>query len=120
MSGDDARRRVLDTVDANWEREVEFLRGLVSRRSTLGEEAGVQRFVAAELAELGLEVDVWEIDAARIARLPGYGPVEWSFAGRPNVGARWLAAEDGGRSLVFQGHVDVVPTTPEHLSLIHI
>ncbi len=114
MGADDARRRVLEAVDANWQREVEFLRGLVTRRSTLGDEAAVQRFIAAELAELGLDVDVWEIDPARIARLPGYGPVEWSFAGRPNVGARRLAAGDGGRSLVFQGHIDVVPASPEH------
>jgi hypothetical protein len=64
MSGGGARRRVLDTVDANWEREFKFLRGRVPRRSTLGEKAGVRRFVAAELAELGLDADVWEIDAA--------------------------------------------------------
>jgi len=107
-------RRVHEAVDANWDQEVEFLRGLVSRRSTLGEEAPVQRFVAAELADLGLDVDVWDIDPARIVRLPGYGPVEWSFEGRPNVAARRPAAVGGGRSLVFQGHVDVVPATPEH------
>src|SRR3954452_11123758 len=100
-------------VDANWEREIEFLRGLVTRRSTLGDEARVQRFVAAELADLGLEVDAWDIDAASLAGLPGYGPVEWSFAGRPNVGARW-GGDGGGRSLVLQGHIDVVPATPEH------
>jgi acetylornithine deacetylase len=107
-------RGVRDAVDANWERQVEFLRGLVSRRSTLGEEAAVQRFIADELAELGLEPDVWDVDAGAIARLPGYGPVEWSFDGRPNVAARMPAAAGGGRSLVFQGHIDVVPATPEH------
>ena len=57
---------------------------------------------------------MWDIDPATIARLPGYGPVEWSFAGRPNVAARIPAAAPGGRSLVFQGHIDVVPATPEH------
>jgi acetylornithine deacetylase len=105
---------VFAAIDANWGEEVEFLRGLVSRRSTLGDEAPVQRFVAAALADMGLDVDTWEIDPAGIARLPGYGPVEWSFEGRPNVGSRWPAAGDGGRSLVFQGHIDVVPATPEH------
>ena len=105
---------MLAEVDAHWEREVDFLRGLVSRPSTLGEEARVQRHVAAELAGLGLQPDVWEIDHAAIARLPGYGPVEWSYAGRPQVSAVWEAAAEGGRSLVFQGHVDVVPATPEH------
>jgi acetylornithine deacetylase len=107
------RQRVLEAIDADWEREVVFLRGLVERRSTLGEEGAVQAFIAAELGGLGLEVDVWDVDHAAIARLPGYGPVEWSYEGRPNVAARWPGAGDGGRSLVLQSHVDVVPATPE-------
>jgi acetylornithine deacetylase len=110
---DDTRGRVLDAIDAAWEREVWFLRALVSRPSLLGDEAPVQRLVAAELAGIGLEVDTWDIDHAAIARLRGYGPVEWSYEGRGNVAARWPAAGEGGRSLVLQGHVDVVPATPE-------
>src|SRR5688500_19185117 len=85
---EEVRQRVLEAVDAAWEREAEFLRGLVQRRSTLGEEAAVQAFIAAELGGMGLDVDTWEIDHAAIARLPGYGPVEWSYEGRPNVAAR--------------------------------
>jgi hypothetical protein len=33
---DEVRRRVLEQVDENWEREVGFLRGLVQRPSTVG------------------------------------------------------------------------------------
>lgn len=108
-----AERRVCERIEENWEREVEFLRGLVRRPSTLGNEAQVQRFVAEELRDMGLAPDVWEINHAEIARLPGYSPVEWSYAGRPNVAAV-LESSGGGRSLVFNGHVDVVPATPEH------
>jgi acetylornithine deacetylase len=111
---DEARRRVLEKVDENWESEVEFLRGLVRRPSTLGDEAIVQRFVAGELAEMGLEPDLWQVDHAEIARLPGYSPVEWSYEGRPNVAAVWRSPSRDGRSLVLNGHVDVVPATPEH------
>jgi acetylornithine deacetylase len=111
---DEARRRVLEKVDENWESEVEFLRGLVRRPSTLGDEAIVQRFVAAELAEMGLEPDLWQVDHAEIARLPGYSPVEWSYESRPNVAAVWRSPSRDGRSLVLNGHVDVVPATPEH------
>ena len=111
---DDVRRRVLDKVDENWEREVEFLRGLVRRPSTLGNEAVVQRFVAEELRELGLEPDVWQIEHAQIASMPGYSPVEWSYEGRPNVAAVWRSSSGGGRSLALNGHIDVVPATPEH------
>lgn len=107
-------RAVVGKINENWDREVGFLRGLVRRRSTLGDEAQVQRFVAEELRGMGLEPDVWEIDPAEIARLPGYSPVEWTYAGRPNVAAVLGSPSGEGRSLVFNGHVDVVPATPEH------
>ena len=111
---EDRNRRVLAKIDENWEREVEFLRGLVRRPSTLGGEAVVQRFVAEELEQMGLEPDVWQIDHAEIASMPGYSPVEWSYEGRPNVAAVWDSPSGGGRSLLLNGHVDVVPATPEH------
>jgi acetylornithine deacetylase len=111
---DETQSRALKKVDENWEREVGFLRGLVGRSSTLGGEAVVQRFVAEELREMDLEPDVWQIDHAEIARLPGYSPVEWSYEGRPNVDAVWRSSSGGGRSVLLNGHVDVVPATPEH------
>ncbi len=111
---DEAGRAVVEQIEKNWEREVDFLRGMVRRPSTLGNEALVQRFVAQELEGMGLETDVWEINHAEIARLPGYSPVEWSFEGRPNVAATWKSPSGSGRSLILNGHVDVVPATPEH------
>ena len=111
---DAAGRSVVERVEENWEREVEFLRGMVRRPSTLGNEALVQRFVAQELEGMGLVADVWQVDHAEIARLPGYSPVEWSFEGRPNVATTWSSSSGGGRSLILNGHVDVVPATPEH------
>ena len=59
--------QVLQKIDANWDQDVEFLRGLVRRPSTLGEEAQVQQFVARELESVGLETDVWRVDHAEIA-----------------------------------------------------
>ena len=105
------RTQVLQKIDANWDQEVEFLRGLVRRPSTLHEEAQVQQFIARELEGAGLETDVWHADHAEIARQPGYSPVEWSYEGRPNVAATWKSSS-GGRSLLFNGHIDVVPITP--------
>jgi acetylornithine deacetylase len=110
---DATERQVIEQVERNWEREVEFLRGMIRRSSTLGNEALVQRIVAQELMDTGLKPDVWQINHAEIARLPGYSPVEWSFEGRPNVAATWKSTS-GGRSVILNGHVDVVPATPEH------
>lgn len=108
-----AGEQVLQQIDANWNQEVEFLRGLVQRPSTLGHEARAQQFVARELKDIGLEPDIWHIDHAKIARQAGYSPVEWSYEGRPNVTATWKSPSTSGRSLIFNGHIDVVPITPE-------
>lgn len=106
-------REVLRQVETNREEQIEFLRGLVRRRSTLGNEAQAQQFIAAEIEQMGLDVDLWQIDQASIARRRGYSPVEWSYDGRPNVAATWKSRTGAGRSLIFNGHVDVVPATPE-------
>jgi acetylornithine deacetylase len=101
-------------VERNWDDEVAFLTALVRRRSTLGNEAGVQARVADELEAMGLDVDKWDVERDAIAGRPGFSPVGWSYEGRPDVAAVWPAAADGGRSLIFNGHIDVVPATPEH------
>ena len=75
------------------------------------DEAALQALVAARLERRGLSVRVWEPDAAalgphRYPRPPGH-----SFAGRPQLAAR-RSGRGGGRSLLFNGHVDVVGVEP--------
>ena len=95
---------------------VALVRELVSHpsenRPPRGEEAACQAFVAGYLRRLGLQPDVFEPD-----QVPGATehPAWWpgrDYSGRPNVVAR-LAGTGGGRSLLFSGHVDVVPALGE-------
>ena len=50
---------------------------------------------------------LWDVDPDA----PGASPPLIGYSGRPNVTAR-LAGSGGGRSLTFNGHIDVVPATP--------
>jgi acetylornithine deacetylase len=43
---------------------------------------------------------------------PAYAPVPWSATGQPNVWGVLPATGAGGRSLVLNGHIDVVPPGP--------
>lgn len=91
---------------------LELVRTLVSFRSENrppgGEEGPCQEFVAAYLGGLDLAADVFTPDEVHGAvEHPAWWPGR-DYSGRPNVAAR-LAGAGGGRSLLFTGHVDVVP-----------
>ena len=111
----DFRKRVLRAVDALWEEQVDFLCTLVRIPSVLLQEAPAQALMDRTFRAMGLETDVFEIDPGELGRLPGYSPVEWSFRGRPLVVGRLRAPNGGGRSLVLNGHVDVVSPEPVRL-----
>jgi acetylornithine deacetylase len=73
---------------------------------TTNQEAELQAYVGERLAAIGAEVDQWEPDAAEFADHPMMPP--WHhWRGRPlTVGT--IHGAGGGRSLIVNGHVDVV------------
>ena len=85
---------------------------LVAPRPVFGNEAPVQDVMRRAFAGLGLEpVDVpFDPDALRAS--PAASPFSWDVTGKANVIARWPAAGDGGRSLILNGHADVVSAAP--------
>ena len=74
------------------------------------DEAALQRYLGDRLGAEGAEIDIWEPAPEDVAgsRLvpPGLG-----FAGRPQLVARFPGA-GGGRSLLLNGHIDVVSVEP--------
>src|SRR5204862_3114976 len=74
------------------------------------DEAARQRSLADRLAAAGATVDVWEPDAGEVSG-PRQIPEPIEFAGRPQLAATF-AGSGGGRSLLLNGHIDVVPSEP--------
>ncbi len=74
------------------------------------DEAALQEYLAGRLSAAGASVDVWEPDAAALAGMP-LVPPGLSFEGRPQLIAR-IGGRGAGRSLVFNGHIDVVSAEP--------
>ena len=95
---------------------VDMLRGLVAEASLLGEEAAAQQLMAQRFRQLGLRVDEFEIDELRIRDHPGYSPSILPYAGRRNVvGVHEPKGPVRGRSLILNGHIDVVPVGAQRL-----
>ena len=74
------------------------------------EEAALQAFLARRLSARGARVTVSEPDAAVVAGHPMV-PDGFTFTGRPQLVARFPGA-GGGRTLLLNGHVDVVDVRP--------
>jgi acetylornithine deacetylase len=88
---------------------------LVRARTVFGHEAAGQDVMRRAFAGLGLEpVDV-PLDPDALRASPAASPFSWDVAGKASVIARWPAAGDGGRSLILNGHVDVVSPEPSAL-----
>ena len=93
---------------------LELLQALVRIPSLEGDEKPCMDLLERHLRGMGLEVDRWIPDDDELAAHPAFVPTGMSYAERPNVVATVKSA-GGGRSLKFNGHVDVVPIGPAEL-----
>ncbi len=106
------RKYLSSWVDDNRDLLIAFLQDLLRIPSVTGEEAAIQSFLADYLGREGFEVDVFVPSLDELKKHPAFVPVSMSYDGRPNVVAT-LPGTGGGRSLLFNGHVDVIPEGPE-------
>lgn len=102
------RQKILDKVDASRDEAIAFLQKMVTIPSVTGDEAAIQAYLADHMRGAGLEVDMWETDWDELKKHPGYRPVARGYEGRPNIVAT-LKGTGGGRSLLLNGHTDVIP-----------
>ena len=74
------------------------------------QEAALQEYLAARLQAIGADIDLFEPNADAMQGKP-LVPPGLDFAGRPQLIATKRGA-GGGRSLVLNGHIDVVSADP--------
>jgi acetylornithine deacetylase len=94
---------------------IEALSEFVAARSPSGDEQPAVDFMEKALAELGLASERIELRTELIKDLPMYSPRCCPDGGRYNLLATHRAQGKGGRSVLFNGHLDVVPTGPESM-----
>ncbi len=109
-------QRVCQAIEAGRDELVALVTRLIAFDTTARDvadpprdEEALQRFLADRLAARGAAVELWEPDGAQFADVSQV-PDGLTFEGRPQLAATF-AGSGGGRSLLLNGHIDVV--TPE-------
>ena len=82
------------------------LAALISIESLGGHEAPAQEWMAARLRRMGADVDTWDIDIASLQDHPAFS---MEVPRERGVGVVGSFGEAAGRTLILNGHVDVVP-----------
>ena len=105
--------QILAAVAAERPAMEELLTRLVEAPTLLGAEAPGQALMRAAFEDLGLApVDV-PLDPEALRAHPGASPFSWDVGGKANVVAGWEPVGPAdGRTLVLNGHIDVVSPEP--------
>ena len=109
------RDELLAAVAAEQPAIEQLLIDLVQAPTLLGEERAGQEIMRAAFADVGLQPRELALDADALRTHAGASPFSWDVDGKYNVVAEWGSSNSsGGRSLILNGHIDVVsPGPPE-------
>jgi acetylornithine deacetylase len=100
-------------VEENWQTQLDWLATLVGFPSLRGHEGPCQDWLARGFAARGWSVDRYTLAEVEMAHLPGFSPVmDTDYRKAVEVVASIRSPRQARKSLILQGHVDVVPEGP--------
>ncbi len=100
--------KVTAWIDRNQDEVIQFLQDIIRIPSVTGNEGPVQDYIEAYTKEMGLAVERFVPSLDELRTHPAYVKEAEPYDGRPNVVAT-MKGTGGGRSLLFNGHIDVIP-----------
>ncbi|HWO98254.1 MAG TPA: peptidase [Bacillus sp. (in: firmicutes)] len=106
------KERIHQWLFDNRLRGTRILKRLVQEASVQGAEKYAQALIVEKLRQLGLHIDIWTPDIRQLQQHKGFIATRMSFEDSPNVVAV-LKGTGGGRSIILNGHIDVVPEGDE-------
>ena len=110
--------KITDTVATLKNDMLNFISQLVQLPSLPGTEQEVQGVISRKLKSLGLEVDKFAVRLEELQVHPAFSDDGFPFDNRINVIGKWKGTAGSGksaRSLILNGHVDVVSPGDESL-----
>ena len=87
---------------------VRFLQQLIQEGSTRGNESSAQAVIIEKCRALGMKMDIWDIGDDMLLNHEEFSSDRKDFTNNPNV-VGVLKGQGGGRSIILNGHIDVVP-----------
>ena len=101
-------QQISEWLQDNRRNGTKLLQKLVQEPSTRYQEESAQAIVIEKCRQLGLEIDLWEIGDEELRNHHHFYCDRTNFKGNPNLVAI-KRGSGGGRSLILNGHIDVVP-----------
>ena len=86
-----------------------FLCDLIKHPSLLGQEESAQNFIEETFTNMGLDIDRFAINHESLKKVEGYSPSVGEWDGHDNIVGVHRATSSKGKSLILNGHIDVVP-----------
>lgn len=108
-------QKLIETIEGLKKDILELTCRLVREKSILGNEASVVQLMKGQLESLGFSPRIVPIQPEKLKDHPGFAQVPWDYTGRYNLVCQRPADGDGGKSALFNGHLDVVDPEPVHL-----
>ena len=107
----EAKSRVCRIIEEEEEEIVRILRTLVQIPTVVGSEGEGQKYMQELYSALGLKVVTLEAKHEQVSRHKAFSESGLDFMGRPNV-MGILEGNPSARSLILNGHIDVVSPEP--------
>ncbi|MBT5225096.1 MAG: M20/M25/M40 family metallo-hydrolase, partial [Candidatus Marinimicrobia bacterium] len=110
----DLNHQIDSAVNTAQDEIVSFIQTLVQSPSLANDEGSVQELISEKLKSLHLDVEKIPVHFDELKDHPAFCDDGFSSDSRLNIVGEWNHDGDG-KSLILNGHVDVVPTGPEKL-----
>ena len=102
------KETVCRLIEEDREESFSWLQEFLRYPSIMGEEEAAQQYYAERIREIGMDVDLWYPKAEDMRCNPDFLPYRDDYSASPDVVGVWKGT-GGGRSMLLNGHVDVVP-----------
>ena len=108
-------RDISAAYNENAQEVTAFTCDLIRQPSLLGNEGEAQNLIEHTFSGMGLEIDRFPVDHNALKNMEGYSPSVGTWTDHDNIVGIHRSKTNSGRSLILNGHIDVVPVGAEEL-----